>query len=147
MSTFNQVDDEELDDQNLTTTTESPVTGQSIGVQEFPGGNDEEDGGIGYVYDDDIHKTLLDPSNDPEPLGVKDLDEFFKGVYDYFHSRGFWCYCAEKILKLLSVLFMIAFTSFLFILVDWYGIYACKGQECADVYIIRRDALTRYVCE
>lgn len=99
----------------------------------------DDDDGIGYTYPGP-HIPMIGR----ESLGIGDLDLFFSQVYKYFLRKGFWCMCLQRLLKLFSVLFMIVFSTFLFVFVDWRAIWSCKNQECAHVRIVRPDVFTRF---
>ncbi|KAL0480607.1 autophagy-related protein ATG9 [Acrasis kona] len=119
-------DDYELEDDNINNET-------SLQIEELESRTNDADG------------SLIDSGhNQRESLGIDDLDQFFKRVYSFYKHKGFWCLFAYRTLKLINVLFVIGFTSFLSILVNWQQVWNCKDQEtcnAASKHLIRENYL------
>jgi len=58
------------------------------------------------------------------------LDEFLSSVYTYFTERGFWRGVAIRVTNLLTFLFSIAFSTLLFLVVNWASLFDCPPQRC-----------------
>ncbi|KAL9656375.1 hypothetical protein ABK040_005141 [Willaertia magna] len=85
------------------------------------------------------HESLLRGGTERESLGITNLDVFFQQVYLYFYEKGFWCLLLDRILRLITLLFMVAFSTFLFVFLNWEEIWRCQDVSCKYVPIIRKD--------
>ncbi|KAI9842223.1 MAG: autophagy protein atg9 [Thelocarpon superellum] len=50
---------------------------------------------------------------------VENLDNFLKDVYDYYLGNGIWCIMLSRVLNLLTLAFVVGFTTFLTICIDY----------------------------
>ncbi|KAF0972369.1 hypothetical protein FDP41_009272 [Naegleria fowleri] len=88
------------------------------------------------------HQSLLKGEDERESLGITNLDVFFQQVYTYFNEKGFWCLLVERLLRLCSVFFMMVFSTFLFVFLDWAAMWHCQDVQCKKIPIIRDDVWT-----
>ncbi|KAL8907856.1 MAG: hypothetical protein Q9207_001180 [Kuettlingeria erythrocarpa] len=52
-------------------------------------------------------------------VNVEDLDNFLRDVYDYFLGNGIWCILLSRLLSLLTIAFVVSFTTFLTTCIDF----------------------------
>lgn len=57
---------------------------------------------------------------------ISDLDLFFERVYSYYCGKGLWCIVTKWIFELLSLGFMIFFSGFFLLVIDWKGLSNAK---------------------
>ncbi|GAA0151254.1 hypothetical protein LIER_10012 [Lithospermum erythrorhizon] len=73
---------------------------------------------------------------DGEKLNVEpisDLDLFFERLYSYYCEKGLWCIIIKWIVELLSIGFVICFSGFFLLYVDWNGLRNAKcGMDAVE---------------
>ncbi|XP_068665600.1 autophagy-related protein 9-like [Aristolochia californica] len=57
---------------------------------------------------------------------IADLDLFFERVYNYYCEKGLWCIITKWIFELLTLGFVIVFSAFFLLVVDWKGLSNAK---------------------
>ncbi|KAG9446418.1 hypothetical protein H6P81_012546 [Aristolochia fimbriata] len=57
---------------------------------------------------------------------IADLDLFFERVYSYYCEKGLWCIITKWIFELLTLGFVIFFSAFFLLVVDWKGLSNAK---------------------
>ncbi|RXG68474.1 Autophagy-related protein 9A [Armadillidium vulgare] len=57
---------------------------------------------------------------------IEDLDNFFNRIYEYHQDGGFWCMVAKEVGKILSIIFTIVFSVFLYTDVDYQMLFKNK---------------------
>ncbi|ERN08077.1 autophagy-related protein 9 isoform X1 [Amborella trichopoda] len=57
---------------------------------------------------------------------VTDLDLFYSRVYSYYCEKGLWCIVTKWIVEILSLGFMICFSGFFLLFVDWHNLRNAK---------------------
>eukprot|EP00249_Psilotum_nudum_P013031 c24114_g1_i1 orf=437-3007(-) len=57
---------------------------------------------------------------------IADLDHFFERLYTYHCEKGLWCIVTQWIVELLSLGFIICFSGFFLLFVDWHGLQSAK---------------------
>ncbi|KAF6170341.1 hypothetical protein GIB67_043031 [Kingdonia uniflora] len=57
---------------------------------------------------------------------IADLDLFFERLYNYYCEKGLWCIVVKWIFELLSLGFVICFSGFFLLFVDWNGLRNAK---------------------
>ncbi|XP_068646935.1 autophagy-related protein 9-like [Aristolochia californica] len=57
---------------------------------------------------------------------IADLDLFFERVYNYYCEKGLWCIITKWIFELLTLGFVIFFSAFFLLVVDWKGLSNAK---------------------
>ena len=62
-----------------------------------------------------------------------DSDNFFIQIYDFFNNKGFIPIIVKMIAELLSIFFGIAFSSFIFIFLDWDRLLLCGNNNCDHI--------------
>eukprot|EP00164_Ancoracysta_twista_P002022 GFYU01002665.1.p1 GENE.GFYU01002665.1~~GFYU01002665.1.p1 ORF type:complete len:689 (-),score=208.18 GFYU01002665.1:60-2126(-) len=73
---------------------------------------------------------------------VKDLDSFFTRVYAYYVEKGYQCIVATRVLNACTMLFVVGFTNFLLLYVDWGEIAKCTTEDsCQHINAIRKDPI------
>ena len=65
--------------------------------------------------------TLLQDGVEEQWEAISDLDTFFCRVYEYFNLRGLRCILTSRIISLLTLIFTIVLTVFLFDVLNWQG--------------------------
>ena len=65
--------------------------------------------------------TLLQDGVEERWEAISDLDAFFSRVYEYFNQRGLRCILTSRIISLLTLVFTIILTVFLFDVMNWQG--------------------------
>ncbi|KAI9758551.1 MAG: Golgi transport complex subunit 6 [Chaenotheca gracillima] len=60
---------------------------------------------------------------------VENLDNFLKDVYDYFIGNGIWCIVLSRVLNLLTLAFVVGFSTFLTMCVDYKKIPESKTMS------------------
>ncbi|KAI9840902.1 MAG: autophagy protein atg9 [Sclerophora amabilis] len=60
---------------------------------------------------------------------VENLDNFLKDVYDYFIGNGIWCIVLSRVLNLLTLAFVVGFSTFLTMCVDYNRIPESKTMS------------------
>ncbi|KAG2327640.1 hypothetical protein Bca4012_036648 [Brassica carinata] len=58
---------------------------------------------------------------------IADLDLFFERLYCYYRDKGLWCIIVKWAVELLSLGFIICFSGFFLLYVDWHGL---KNAKC-----------------
>ncbi|CAA7046055.1 unnamed protein product [Microthlaspi erraticum] len=58
---------------------------------------------------------------------IADLDLFFERLYSYYRDKGLWCIIVKWAVELLSLGFIICFSGFFLLYVDWHGL---KNAKC-----------------
>lgn len=63
---------------------------------------------------------------------IEDLDLFLERIYSYYCEKGLWCIIIKWICELLSLAFVICFSGFLLLYVDWSGLLnaECGVKHC-----------------
>jgi len=61
-----------------------------------------------------------------------DLDTFFSRVYDYTKERGYACIVATRVVNLLALTFMVIFSGFLGLFVNWKVVLGCNSASTCD---------------
>jgi autophagy-related protein 9 len=83
------------------------------------------------------HGIFLNNNNRRAHIAISNLDDFFSKVYKYFYEKGFWNILLQRLIKLITVLFVIVFSAAMFIFLNWAELWACSQQECKDVSVLR----------
>ncbi|KZF21871.1 autophagy-related protein 9 [Xylona heveae TC161] len=60
---------------------------------------------------------------------VEDLDNFLKDVYDYFLGNGIWCIMLSRALNLLTLAFVVGFSTFLTMCIDYKSIPQSRSMS------------------
>lgn len=99
---------------------------------------DEDDESDHQMRDYNEHESLLraDMGQSTLMVNITNLDEFFSLVYQYFQEKGFWCIFFSRVLRLATVLFMIVFSTFLLVMIDWFALWYCNGEACKNASFI-----------
>ncbi|KAL3510247.1 hypothetical protein ACH5RR_029648 [Cinchona calisaya] len=64
---------------------------------------------------------------------IADLDLFFERLYNYYCEKGIWCIIMKWIVELLSLAFIICFSGFFLLYVDWNGLRNAKcGMDAVE---------------
>ncbi|XP_044493774.1 autophagy-related protein 9-like [Mangifera indica] len=64
---------------------------------------------------------------------IVDLDLFFERLYSYYCEKGLWCIIIKWIVELLSLGFIICFSAFFLLYVDWNGLRRAKcGMDAVE---------------
>ncbi|XP_045816019.1 autophagy-related protein 9-like [Trifolium pratense] len=64
---------------------------------------------------------------------IADLDLFFERLYIYYCEKGLWCIIVKWIVELLSLGFIICFSAFFLLFVDWNGLRNAKcGMDAVE---------------
>ncbi|KAJ8899506.1 hypothetical protein K2173_018480 [Erythroxylum novogranatense] len=64
---------------------------------------------------------------------ISNLDLFFERLYNYYCEKGLWCILIKWVVELLSVAFIICFSGFLLLYVDWNGLRNAKcGMDAVE---------------
>ncbi|KAK3010815.1 hypothetical protein RJ639_011499 [Escallonia herrerae] len=64
---------------------------------------------------------------------IADLDLFFERLYSYYREKGLWCIITKWIVELLSLAFIICFSGFFLLYVDWHGLRNAKcGMDAVE---------------
>ncbi|KAG9153990.1 hypothetical protein Leryth_000500 [Lithospermum erythrorhizon] len=64
---------------------------------------------------------------------ISDLDLFFERLYSYYCEKGLWCIIIKWIVELLSIGFVICFSGFFLLYVDWNGLRSAKcGMDAVE---------------
>ncbi|XP_022872422.1 autophagy-related protein 9-like isoform X2 [Olea europaea var. sylvestris] len=90
----------------------------------------------------DYHKPPSPHSESPSGLldcetsnvePIDDLDLFIERIYTYYCEKGLWCIIFKWIFELLSLLFIICFSGFFLLFVDWNGLRNAKcGMDAVE---------------
>lgn len=90
----------------------------------------------------DYHRASSTSSESPsgllngESLNVQtitDLDLFFERLYSYYCEKGLWCIIIKWIFGLLALAFLICFSGFLLLFVNWNGLLNAKcGMDALE---------------
>ncbi|KAL2556916.1 autophagy 9 (APG9) [Forsythia ovata] len=90
----------------------------------------------------DYHKVPSPRSESPSGLldgetsnvePIDDLDLFFERIYTYYCEKGLWCIIIKWIFELLSLVFIICFSGFFLLYVDWNGLRNAKcGMDAVE---------------
>lgn len=72
----------------------------------------------------------------------QNLDIFYIRVYEYYKERGYRCIVATRVLNLAALTFMIAFTGFLTLFVNWRVVMACTSDLCSQDDMINTRPFT-----
>ncbi|QCE06883.1 Autophagy-related protein 9 [Vigna unguiculata] len=94
---------------------------------------------IPNTYSENPSGLVNDESINVQPIA--DLDFFFERIYSYYCEKGLWCIILRWIAELLSLGFIICFSGFIFLYVDWNGLRNAKcgmaavesGREPCDL--------------
>lgn len=71
---------------------------------------------------------------------IENLDDFFIRVYDYHQQNGFVCILLKECFELTQYIFIVLFTTFLIICVDYDKLFKDKEPvilDCIDLYKVR----------
>ncbi|WJX18447.1 autophagy protein atg9 [Trifolium repens] len=69
----------------------------------------------------------------PNVESIADLDLFFERLYIYYCEKGLWCIIIKWIVELLSLGFIICFSAFFLLFVDWNGLRNAKcGMDAVE---------------
>ncbi|CDY10782.1 BnaA05g11540D [Brassica napus] len=64
---------------------------------------------------------------------ITDLDLFFERLYSYYRYKGLWCIIVKWAVELLSLGFIICFSGFFLLYVDWRGLKDAKcGMDAVE---------------
>ncbi|GAB4830516.1 autophagy protein atg9 [Ancistrocladus abbreviatus] len=64
---------------------------------------------------------------------ISDLDLFFERIYSYYCEKGLWCIIVKWIVELLGLAFIICFSGFFLLFVDWNGLRNAKcGMDAVE---------------
>ncbi|XP_047328461.1 autophagy-related protein 9-like [Impatiens glandulifera] len=63
---------------------------------------------------------------------IPDLDLFFERLYNYYCEKGLWCIIIKWIVELFSLVFLIGFSGFFLLFVDWVGL---RNAKCGMVAV------------
>ncbi|ESQ51711.1 hypothetical protein EUTSA_v10016226mg [Eutrema salsugineum] len=64
---------------------------------------------------------------------IADLDLFFERLYSYYRDKGLWCIIVKWAVELLSLGFIICFSGFFLLYVDWHGLQNAKcGMDAVE---------------
>ncbi|KAG2308687.1 hypothetical protein Bca4012_082224 [Brassica carinata] len=64
---------------------------------------------------------------------IADLDLFFEKLYSYYRDKGLWCIIVKWAVELLSLGFIICFSGFFLLYVDWHGLQNAKcGMDAVE---------------
>ncbi|CAN8247598.1 unnamed protein product [Cochlearia groenlandica] len=64
---------------------------------------------------------------------IADLDLFFERLYSYYRDKGLWCIIVKWGVELLSLGFIICFSGFFLLYVDWNGLRNAKcGMDAVE---------------
>lgn len=77
---------------------------------------------------------------DGERLNVEhiaDLDLFFERLYSYYCEKGLWCIIVKWIVELLTLGFLLCFSAYFLLYVDWNGLRNAKCGMDAVEYGVR----------
>lgn len=99
--------------------------------------------------------ALLEPDSNWEDGSLKEsmasgfrpqrLDTFYIQIYTYWRERGYLCIVMTQTLNLLALVFMIGFTCFLSLFVNWRVVLACNSQAtCDEIDIINSHPFTTH---
>lgn len=73
----------------------------------------------------------------------QNLDTFYLRIYEYCKERGYQCIVATRVLNLLALTFMIAFTGFLTLFVNWKVVMACTDtNRCSQQDMVNTRPFT-----
>ena len=93
-------------------------------------------------FDSDEHITLVEREESQELLcEISNLDVFFGQVYNYYYARGMVCVLTEGVLRIIRTIFVIAFTTYLALFVDWHAVMTCHNEACETVNLVRSQPL------
>lgn len=65
---------------------------------------------------------------------VDNLDVFFQDVYQYYLDKGFWCILIQRILNMLTVLFVVGFTTYLTACIDFTKIISAQASTVSEAH-------------
>jgi len=60
---------------------------------------------------------------------IEDLDNFLTDVYEYYLGNGIWSIILSRVLNLLTLLFVVTFSTFLTVCIDYKKVPASKRRE------------------
>ena len=80
---------------------------------------------------------------------VANLDLFFTSLYNYYYHRGLVPIIGKGVVELISLFFTLWLSVFLFVYLDWYGLWECRDEESCranlGAYIIDNVSKTNQV--
>lgn len=80
---------------------------------------------------------------------VANLDLFFTSLYNYYYHRGLVPIIGKGVVELISLFFTLWLSVFLFVYLDWYGLWECRDEESCranlGAYIIDKVSDTNQV--
>ncbi|PQE31732.1 Autophagy Apg9 protein [Rutstroemia sp. NJR-2017a WRK4] len=68
-------------------------------------------------------------------INVRNLDKFIKAVYVYYEGDGIWCIVLEKVINILTLIFVAVFTTFLTQCVDYKKIHREHAHSLKEVLV------------
>ncbi|KAM3070139.1 autophagy protein atg9 [Clarireedia jacksonii] len=68
-------------------------------------------------------------------INVMNLDKFIKSVYDYYEGSGIWCIILDKVINLLTLIFVAIFTTFLTQCIDYKKIHREHAHSLKEVLV------------
>ncbi|KAJ1438371.1 autophagy protein Apg9-domain-containing protein, partial [Ochromonadaceae sp. CCMP2298] len=77
----------------------------------------------------EFQESLLQESHTDSVKHVKNLDKFFKSMYDYYAAKGIGAIILSQFCAVTSLGFTIVFSSFLMAFVDWTALLHCHDEE------------------
>eukprot|EP00501_MAST-03F_sp_TOSAG23-6_P001855 GSMAST32.ASY1.ANO1.1933.1 assembled CDS len=79
-----------------------------------------------------------------EWAAVSNLDQFFQEMYKYYREKGFVCMVLTRLTNLASLAFTIAFSTFVFLFVNWSNLLKCHSESSCKTLeeYITFDSLT-----
>ena len=96
-----------------------------------------------------LSRFRLTPEN--EGYGaVSNLDLFFTSLYNYYYHRGWKALIGKASVELLSLLFTLFLSVFLFAFLDWNSLFQCQNEhschEAFQDYIIDKVSFICSIC-
>eukprot|EP00658_Telonema_sp_P-2_P076793 TRINITY_DN67_c0_g1_i1.p1 TRINITY_DN67_c0_g1~~TRINITY_DN67_c0_g1_i1.p1 ORF type:complete len:640 (+),score=149.92 TRINITY_DN67_c0_g1_i1:218-2137(+) len=116
------------------------------GIELEPQDSHQPEGQVGHTLDlDSPHcgSSLLNngemgwqDQEDTDRYRPQNLDSFYFRIYEYCRERGWQCIVMNRVLNLLALCFMIGFTGFLTLMVNWNVVLACDSEATCKHDII-----------
>jgi len=79
-------------------------------------------------------EDFLESEEDPLTISVNNLDKFFQVLYSYYAEKGFWAMIVARIVNILIIAFTMAFSTWLFLFVNWSELLKCTTEQaCKDI--------------
>jgi len=87
------------------------------------------------IVDEDLPPTVVSTRANEERgkwNHIENLDDFFTRVYEYHQKSGFTCMLLSEVFRLLQYVFIVLFSTFLIICVDYKRLFGDKDPNWAD---------------